>query len=216
MPYTEEQLKKRREYYQKNKEKFLKRGREYYQKNKEKVKANNKQWRENNKEKVKETNKKWNEKNKEKIKEKKQEWIDKNKEYFTEYKKQYYLKNRETILKKREEYRSKDENKEKRKKYNRTEPAKKSYLISNWKHQGLKHTDEEIEIIYNRRKTTTNCDLCNILFDKKNKINMEHCHISGSFRNFTCHNCNMYRTKTDIIRMILIAELHRYFKLNDF
>jgi len=70
----EERLKKKKEYYQNNKEHVADKGREY---------------RQNNKEKIAEYKREWNEKNKEHLAEYKREWNEKNKEHLAEYHKIY-------------------------------------------------------------------------------------------------------------------------------
>lgn len=159
-----------------------------------------------------------------------------------EYQKQYYEKNKEEINKKRREYRINNlekVRKQDREAYQRNKEKKqersKTYYENNkkkiserertlnvkkrqWKRQGLKHTDEEIEIIYNRYTECKECELCYFKFDEKNLNSrrknfkqMEHCHISGCFRNIVCLKCNSNIAKVDRIRMKLLLELHRYF-----
>ena len=72
-----------------------KKRREYYQRNKEKILAANRRWRAENKEKVALGNKKKYKRNKEKIKAKQREYYQKNREGILEKKRQYYEENRE-------------------------------------------------------------------------------------------------------------------------
>ena len=67
LEYREKVNQKKREYYQKNKEKHLERGKIWAANNKDKVNASTKKWRENNKEKMKEIHRNYELNNKEKI-----------------------------------------------------------------------------------------------------------------------------------------------------
>jgi len=124
---SKEQIKKKKEYREKNKEKIKKQdakySKKYREKNKEKIKKQKKEWYEKNKEKKKEKNKKYREKNKEKIKEKKKEYREKNKEKIkkqdAKYSKKYREKNKEKIKKQKKEWyeKNKEKIKEKKKEY---------------------------------------------------------------------------------------------------
>lgn len=67
----------------------------------------------------------------------------------------------------------------------------KRQRIKNWKLKGL---IGDYEMIYERYINTTNCDLCNIELCEGRKGNnkkvMDHCHITGNFRNILCNTCN--------------------------
>ena len=70
-----------------------------------------------------------------------------------------------------------------------TDPeARKEYnLLRLWKKAGLVGN---YDLIYDKYKKTTNCDLCNCQFTKLNKKCMDHSHISGHFRHICCNACN--------------------------
>jgi hypothetical protein len=65
---------KKKEYYQDNKEMINRQAKEYYQDNKERIKEIMKEYRQDNKDKIKEWRKEYNQDNKEKIKEQKKEY----------------------------------------------------------------------------------------------------------------------------------------------
>ena len=94
-------------------------------------------------------------------------------------KKEYYLKNREKILAHLKEYQ----------KIN----AKKC-KICDWRRSGLVG---DLDEIYDRWINTTHCDTCKIELCSgrkgANKKCMDHCHVSGEFRNILCNTCNCQR-----------------------
>jgi len=67
---------------------------------------------------------------------------------------------------------------------------KKTEKINDWKHKGL---IDDYEMVYERYINTIHCDLCNVeLTTGVSKFGkcMDHCHISGKFRNVVCKTCN--------------------------
>ena len=97
------------------------------------------------------------------------------------YGKEYYKKNKEKILK------YKQNNKEK---------IKKCFNISQWKNSGLIcENREEYEYIYDRWLRSERCEepKCNKEYTKENKKCMDHCHLTGLFRNILCNSCNCKR-----------------------
>ena len=119
----------------------------------------------------KESRRKYREKNKEKIK-----------EYNKEYNRKYY---------------ESETGKKYHQKYRESESRKKSYTIYNWKRNGL---IGDYDAIYHRYINSTHCELCKQQYTDTNMRCMDHCHISGKFRNICCNSCNMtlpYQT-TDI------------------
>ena len=142
------------------------------------------------------------------------QYREKNKETRREYNKQYREKNKEKLRAKNKEYRR--NNLEKVREQKRVASNYLNSKKKQWRSHGLKQTDEQIEIIYERWLKCDKCDLCGINFKLTNTIKqMEHCHISGCFRNFTCSKCNSNMVKVDRLRMILMEELHRYFIRNN-
>ena len=63
-----------------------------------------------------------------------------------------------------------------------------------WKKRGLIcKENESYKDIYYHVMSINNCNLCNIKFNDKNyseKRCMDHCHVTGYFRNVLCHRCN--------------------------
>jgi hypothetical protein len=90
---------------------------------------------------------------------------------------------------------------------------------SNWRKTGFKHTEEQLDVIYDKYYECKNCESCGIEFENKkgNKSKTcDHCHLSGSFRNVICQKCNNYRAKRDYHFLKVMLELHRYFNINYF
>ena len=51
-------------------------------------------------------------------------------------------------------------------------------------------TDEEFEVIYDRYIHSSQCELCDIKFETTLHRRLDHCHITGKFRNVVCPKCN--------------------------
>ena len=74
----------------------------------------------------------------------------------------------------------------------------KSYegRVKDWKKRGLiLHEDETIDMIYERYLSTIQCETCNVVLEGNgaNQKCMDHCHITGHFRNILCKACNSKR-----------------------
>jgi hypothetical protein len=117
------------------------------------------------KEERKEYDKEYYEKNKQKIKEQRKEYYQQNKEQRKEYDKKYH-----------------DANKEKIKEY-----QKKYYKISKWKSIGV--ISDDYDALYNIFINTNECQLCSTVLT--NKKYLDHCHITGEFKNILCGVCNV-------------------------
>lgn len=106
-----------KKYREMNKQKLKEQRKEYYEKNKDKFAERSKEYRENNKELIKSDKKNYYKKNKEKISEKSKEYCENNKEKNNERSKEYYQLNKQ----KRNEYIKKyrENNKEKLKEKNK-------------------------------------------------------------------------------------------------
>ena len=105
-----------------------------------------------------------------------------------------------------------------RQKYNRSEKGKKKnaeyqakrrrdpklrhhYKLQQWTKRGLKYYPEDI---CEKADEDNNCFFCNI---KLKKSWMEHNHITGSFRGFTCSSCNTHLGITDKNFNLVMKEL---------
>mgnify|MGYP003624815895 FL=1 len=85
-------------------------------------------------------------------------------------------------------------NKDKIKKYHQSPKGKMINTISSWKFNGLIcENREEYEYIYDRWLNSERCEECNKEYTEDNIKNMDHCHLTGLFRNILCHSCNMKR-----------------------
>jgi hypothetical protein len=105
----------------------------------------------------------------------------KNKEKIAEYDRVYYEKNKDKIA----EY---------DKVQKKTPEGLKVSRLSDWKRRGLIHDD--LDELYERYLQSTHCDECEEEFVNDRGISqrcMDHCHISGLFRNFLCKSCNLKR-----------------------
>ena len=113
-----------------------------------------------------------------------------------EYQRQYKLKNKEKIRQQRKQYRIKNKEKlsHENKEYHKTEAGRKSWLISNWKYQGILCFDWDL--IHELYINTTHCEFCNCELNVKgtNKKCLDHDHsINNKFniRGVLCHSCNI-------------------------
>tara|TARA_R110002072_G_scaffold286733_1_gene451847 strand:- start:43 stop:477 length:435 start_codon:yes stop_codon:yes gene_type:complete len=76
------------------------------------------------------------------------------------------------------------------------EKHKKCFNICQWKNTGLIcETRDEYEYIYDRWLNSERCEepKCNKEYSKENKKCMDHCHLTGLFRNILCNSCNCKR-----------------------
>ena len=100
--------------------------------------------------------------------------------------KEYYENNREKILLQKKEYRE-------------SEKGKMNTKISNWKQKPkngyglICENRDEYEYIYDRWLNSERCEECNKEYTEDNIKNMDHCHLTGLFRNILCHICNVKR-----------------------
>ena len=134
--------------------------------NKEERKLYMREYRKNNKEKIQEQNKKSLKKFYE--------------THGQEYRKHYSENNKEKI-------------KEQSRKFRESPHGIKKRRIDQWKHYGL--ICDDYDALHDKYLKTTHCELCNVEFslDKKRSKTtkcMDHCHVSGLFRNFICNSCN--------------------------
>ena len=141
-----------------------------------------------------------------------------------EYEKKYHKKRREDPLwvekdkERQKKYKSTETYKQLRKdyekKYRNSYEGKKSIKISEWKtKKNWKETNDRFEFIFNKWFYTTNCDLCNKEFIKKNDKCADHEHNTGTFRAICCNKCNQALAVIDRKRMLVCLEIHRYFKV---
>jgi len=119
-------------------------------------------------------------------------------------KKKYYERNIQltkdrakvyTQSEKGQKYYESEKCKLKKKEYCKTEQGIKKNIKGNWKFRGLNM--ENFEEIYERYKMAIFCDICECVLEGtgRNKKCMDHCHITGEFRNVVCHYCNLHICK---------------------
>ena len=97
----------------------------------------------------------------------------------------YYEKNREKVILNKRAHRQ-------------TDAGKKARIINKWKHYGL--ICDNYEALYEHYINTFECDNCGIELVSGNCANkrcMDHCHITGKFRNILCNTCNIQRGYDD-------------------
>jgi hypothetical protein len=58
-----------------------------------------------------------------------------------------------------------------------------------WKKRGVVF-DNNFNEIYDRYINSSQCELCNKIYEKRQHRQLDHCHITGKFRNVVCQNCN--------------------------
>ena len=114
----------------------------------------------------------------------------KDKEKDKECKRKWYLKNKE----KRKQQIKQDKNiqnqiKEYKKQYRQTENGIKSRIISHWKQRGLKLYGYTYDEVYEYYLSINKCEHCETNISGFNKC-MDHCHVTGCFRQILCRSCN--------------------------
>jgi len=102
---------------------------------------------------------------------------------------------------------------EKRKECAKNYCRSRKYKFYDWKRKGIKFDDEDDTWI--KWTTTSQCELCDVTFEKdnkKSKPNVDHDHMSGYFRWIVCPKCNSTLKIIDQQKLLVLLELHRYFK----
>jgi len=124
------------------------------------------------------------------IKEYKKQYYKENKEYY----KERYEKNKEQLIEYSKQY--SQENKEKIKEYSQTPQRIKTVRTANWKFRGLQC--DYIDDLYEHYLLSDQCENCMCILTEGSKKTsttkcMDHCHITGLFRNILCNSCNVKR-----------------------
>ena len=65
----------------------------------------------------------------------------------------------------------------------------KSFRKHQWKKMGL--ITDNFDELYNRYIHSSQCELCNKIYDKNSNRCLDHCHTTGKFRNVVCRTCNV-------------------------
>ena len=119
---------------------------------------------------------------------------DKNKEYYEKNKE----KNKEKKKERNKKYRfeNKEKIREQDKKYRKSPAGYKTKKKQDWKKIGV--IDNDFDKLFELYMNTTNCENCNVLLtrDRQNTSTtkcLDHCHLTGKFRNILCNACNVRR-----------------------
>ena len=67
----------------------------------------------------------------------------------------------------------------------------KSEYIKNWKKRGV--ISNNFNKLYENYIKNNECELCKVKYSDKNKTCLDHCHLTGEFRNYICSSCNSKR-----------------------
>jgi len=139
--------------------------------------------------------KKYYEKNKEKILKQRKERYEKNKEEILERQQKY--NQTENGKKTQQKYKQSEKGKESDKRYAQTEKGKKASRIKKWKQ--MKVNCDDWDALYEYYINCWECENCGVELIEgnygNNKRCLDHCHITGLFRNVLCHSCNLLRGK---------------------
>jgi len=97
----------------------------------------------------------------------------------------YYEKNKQKIFKQKNKY---------KKQWRQTPQGKKSRLIEEWKHHGLKLYGYTYDEVYEYYMDTNNCEVCKVKLNTNIKTQkcMDHCNDTGCFRWILCRPCNKH------------------------
>jgi len=78
--------------------------------------------------------------------------------------------------------------------YYKTDKGRMVNILGIWKSRGLKETMAFKKQIYEEYCNSTECELCGEQYSINNRKEMEHCHVTGKFRNIVCRRCNAWKT----------------------
>ena len=70
----------------------------------------------------------------------------------------------------------------------------KSVKKRKWKFLGVDM--DNFDEIYNRYINSSQCELCNKIYEKTYDRCLDHCHTTGKFRNVVCRRCNTLKSDT--------------------
>ncbi len=73
-------------------------------------------------------------------------------------------------------------------------------------------TDGEFEVIYDRYIYSSQCELCEFVYERTTQRQMDHCHITGKFRNVICPKCNGRKKDKPITGIIDEKYISKYFR----
>jgi len=115
------------------------------------------------------------------------------------YDKKYREKNEKKIKENKKKYSKENAERlnEKQQKYRQTEAGRKSERINAWKK--MKVICDDWDALYEYYVNCWECENCGVELIEgqfgNNKRVLDHCHITGKFRNVLCHYCNLLRDK---------------------
>jgi len=111
------------------------------------------------------------------------------------YDKKYREENEKKIKEYNKKYAQSEKGKERKQKYSQSEKGKKTDRISVWKQR--KVICDDWDALHEYYKNCWECENCGVELIEglygNNKKCLDHCHITGKFRNVLCHYCNVLR-----------------------
>ena len=73
-------------------------------------------------------------------------------------------------------------------------------------------TDEEFEVIYDRYIHSSQCELCEFVYETTLQRRLDHCHNTGKFRNVVCPKCNGRKIDKPITGKLNERYISKYFR----
>jgi len=111
------------------------------------------------------------------------------------YDKKYREENEKKIKEYNKKYAQSEKGKERKQKYSQSEKGKKTDRISVWKQR--KVICDDWDALYEYYVNCWECENCGVELIEglygNNKRCLDHCHITGKFRNVLCNYCNILR-----------------------
>ena len=121
-------------------------------------------------------------------------WRELNKDKKKQQDREYYQLNKEKL-------------KQHMKAYRQTEEGHKSYMILNWKCQGMTLRDgDDWESVYYFYMATDNCEQCDKVFQTTLDKQLDHCHTTRFIRDVVCNSCNQLRRYEDAKKLIWVIQ----------
>lgn len=85
---------------------------------------------------------------------------------------------------------------------------------NHWKNRGL--ITDNFDELYNKYIYSSQCEKCQIPYKNSKDRHMDHCHITGEFRNILCKKCNFKNTRQSWVnntnQQYITKELNKSYK----